>query len=45
MERVSREGRSHGAAASDRPWFLWDLPVTEQEFRGRLHSPDSSGSP
>jgi hypothetical protein len=24
----------------DRPWFLWDLPVTEQEFRTRLRSDD-----
>jgi hypothetical protein len=24
----------------DRPWFLWDVPVTEAEFRERLRHPD-----
>ncbi len=24
----------------DRPWFLWDVPVTEAVFRERLRHPD-----
>jgi hypothetical protein len=24
----------------DRPYFLWDVPVTEAELRQRLHHPD-----
>lgn len=24
----------------DRPWFLWDVPVTETELRERLRDPD-----
>jgi hypothetical protein len=25
---------------SDRPWFLWDVPITEAELRQRLRSED-----
>lgn len=28
------------AAAPDRPWFLWDVDVTESAFRERLRHPD-----
>jgi hypothetical protein len=24
----------------DRPWFLWDVPVTEAELRVKLRTPD-----
>lgn len=26
---------------SDRPWFLWDLDVTDAELRERLRQPDA----
>ncbi len=26
--------------ARDRPWFLWDVDVTDAEFRERLRHPD-----
>ncbi len=25
----------------ERPWFLWDVRVTESELRERLHDPDA----
>jgi hypothetical protein len=26
---------------AERPYFLWDVPVTEDELRARLHEPDA----
>jgi hypothetical protein len=35
-----RKAASKLAAMDKRPYFLWDVPVTEAELRERLHHPD-----
>lgn len=38
-----RRGRARHArrvAGADRPWFLWDVDVTDAELRARLHHDD-----